>query len=148
MLRSLAVAATLTGSLLATSAFAQGAADAVSIDDPWARASIAPGRPSAAYMKVENTSGEDIVLTGARTDAAMMVDIHVTETDANGVSGMRPVGPIVIEPGGVAVLEPGGLHVMLMKLAAPLEDGQTVELVLEFEDGAELSVAVPVRAAK
>lgn len=148
MLRSLTIALTLTGSLIASSAFADGAADAVSIEDPWARASVAPGRPSAAYMKVENTSDEAIVLTGARTDAAMMVEIHITETDANGVSGMRPVGPVVIEPGAVAVLEPGGMHVMMMKLAAPLEDGQTVEMVLEFEDGAELNIDVPVLTAK
>lgn len=148
MLRSLAVALTFTGSLVASSVFADGAADAVSVDDAWARASVAPGRPSAAYMTVENTSDADVILTGARTDAAMMVEIHITETDANGVSGMRPVGPLVIKPGGVAVLEPGGLHVMLMKLPAPLEDGQTIALTLEFEGGDELSLDVPVQAAK
>jgi hypothetical protein len=42
-------------------------------------------------------------------------------------------------------LEPGGYHIMLLDLAEPLEDGDTFELTLRFEQAGEMDLTVDVR---
>jgi copper(I)-binding protein len=46
---------------------------------------------------------------------------------------MRSIPSIVINPGSSVVLEPGGLHLMVMNLKNPLEEGTTISIVLDFE---------------
>jgi hypothetical protein len=58
---------------------------------------------------------------------------------------MREVeGGIPLPAGETVMLERGGLHVMLMGLTAPLEDGADVDLTLVFETAGEVAVTVPV----
>ena len=116
----------------------------VVIKDAWARASIGVNRPGAAYMTIRNTSDEAVTLTGIRTDLAMMPEIHQTSTTAEGVSSMAPAGEIVIAPGESVSLEPGGLHAMLMRLQRPMAKGESFYLILDFSDGGEISVEVPI----
>lgn len=67
--------------------------------------------------------------------------------DENGMKKMRPVPQIEIGAGGETKLEPGGLHVMLVGLEQPLEEGAGVALMLSFEDGSSTDVAAPVLRA-
>lgn len=60
----------------------------VVVEDAWSRASIGTGRPGVAYMTLRNTGAEPVVVTGLRTDLAMMPMIHSTTTDAQGVTRM------------------------------------------------------------
>ena len=79
------------------------------------------------------------------TDAATRAELHTHIEDANGVMRMVEVEDgIPVPAGGSAMLERGGDHVMLMGLTGPLEHGDTVTLMLRFESGEELTVAVPV----
>ncbi|XOY56364.1 MAG: copper chaperone PCu(A)C [Rhodobacterales bacterium] len=116
----------------------------VVVEDAWARASIGINRPGAAYMTVRNMGGDTVILTGLRTDLAMMPEIHLTSTNQQGVSSMTPAGEIEIAPGEVAALEPGGLHAMLMRLSRPMVEGETFALTLVFGDGDEITVDVPI----
>lgn len=120
-----------------------GSEDVV-IEDPWARAAIGTDRPGAAYMSVRNTGDATVTLTGLKTPLAMRAEIHQTTTDAAGVSSMAPAGAIVIPPGDSATLKPGGLHAMLMKLQAPMTEGEMFPLTLVFSDGGEVTIDVPV----
>ncbi|HEX9710104.1 MAG TPA: copper chaperone PCu(A)C [Candidatus Thermoplasmatota archaeon] len=43
-------------------------------------------------------------------------------------------------------MEPGGLHLMLLGLRRALVPGDTVTLVLRFQEAGELEVRAPVRA--
>ena len=52
----------------------------VVVEDAWARASIGINRPGAAYMTVRNMGEDTVILTGLRTDLAMMPEIHLTST--------------------------------------------------------------------
>lgn len=135
-------AALMFASGTATSAFA-GSED-VAVDSAWARASIGVNRPGAAYMTIHNTGDEAVTLTGIRTDLAMMPDIHRTSTNAEGVSSMAPAGEIEIAPGEAVSLEPGGLHAMLMRLQRPMAEGESFSLTLDFSDGGEIVVEVPI----
>ena len=120
-----------------------GSKDVV-VEDAWARASIGVNRPGAAYMTIRNTGDEAVTLTGIRTDLAMMPDIHQTSTNAEGVSSMAPAGEIEIAPGEAVSLEPGGLHAMLMRLQRPMAEGENFSMTLDFSDGGEITVEVPI----
>lgn len=116
----------------------------VVVEEPWARASIGTARPGAAYLTIRNAGDRPVSLAGLRSNVAGMAEIHRSTTGPNGVSTMSPVGDIEIAPGEAVTLEPGGLHVMLMELKAPLTEDDAVPLVLEFEDGTEVTAEVPV----
>ncbi|MDZ7729710.1 MAG: copper chaperone PCu(A)C [Dehalococcoidia bacterium] len=50
---------------------------------------------------------------------------------------------IEVPAGGEVTLVPGDLHVMLMNIEEPLEDGDEVTLTLTFENAGEVSFTVP-----
>ena len=125
------------------SASLAGSEDVV-IEDAWARASIGTNRPGAAYMTLRNTGTDPVTLVGLETPLAMMPDIHETTTDANEVSSMAPAGEITIPPGESVSLEPGGLHAMLMRLQRPMAEGENFSMTLDFSDGGEITVEVPI----
>ncbi len=95
-------------------------------------------------MDVRNAGAEPVTLIGLKTELAMMPEIHRTSTNADGVSSMAPAGEIMIAPGETVTLEPGGLHAMLMRLRAPMNEGETFTLMLLFSDGGEVKVDVPI----
>jgi len=120
----------------------------IEISDAWVRASggmAGMDSTSAAYMIVHNTGGVDDALLAAASDAAHMVQIHLSEVDAAGVSSMHQVDRIEIPTGGTLELKPGGYHVMLMGLTQELQAGQTVTLRLTFENAGAVTVEAPVK---
>ena len=142
---------TVVYGLMAALMFASNAAmpaiagsEDIVVEDAWARASIGVNRPGAAYMTIRNTGEEAVTLTGLRTDLAMMPAIHQTSTNAEGVSSMATAGEIEIAPGEAVSLEPGGLHAMLMRLQRPMAEGESFSLTLDFSDGGEIMVEVPI----
>lgn len=135
--------ATLTA-LALTSGVALAGSEDVVVENAWARASIGVNRPGAAYMTIRNTGDEAVTLTGISTPLAMMPEIHETKTNAEGVSSMAPAGEIAIAPGETAQLAPGGLHAMLMRLQAPMAEGESFRLTLSFSDGGDVTVEVPI----
>lgn len=114
------------------------------IEAPWARASIGTSRPGAAYMTIRNAGTEGITLTSMRADISANVSIHKTEVDGDGVSRMSPQKSVNVPAGESISLEPGGLHVMMMNLQAPLNEGSEFPLTLVFENGEEMTISVPV----
>lgn len=114
------------------------------VEQPWARASLGTSRPAGAYLTLRNLGDTVISLTGLEADISGMASVHQSKTDANGISSMSPAGDIEIPVGGTVALEPGGYHAMLMKLQAPLIEGETFPMTLLFSDDTELTVDVPI----
>ncbi len=137
---------TVLAGLMAFPMAAGAGSDGIVVDAPWSRASIGTSRPGVAYMALTNTGDSAATLTGLKAEISGMPELHRSGTNADGVSTMEPAGDITIPPGETVSLEPGGLHAMLMRLTAPLEEGQTFPLTLVFEDGAEIEVEVPILA--
>ncbi|MFC4352006.1 copper chaperone PCu(A)C [Fodinicurvata halophila] len=115
----------------------------IEVSDPWARASVGTSRPGVAYMEIRNHGEAEAVLEGLETPVAAMPELHESVI-ADGQAQMRPVEQISIAPGETVTLAPGGLHVMLMKLQQPLEEGQAFEVTLQFQDGTSQDVRVPI----
>lgn len=118
------------------------AGPAVEVIDPWVRPTI-PNRPGAAYLKIHNAGEAPDRLIGARAEGAGEAELHKAE-EKDGMMTMAPVEAVEIPAGGLAELEPGGFHIMLFDLARPLNEGDRLELTLEFERAGEVAVSAPV----
>lgn len=117
----------------------------ISIEQPFARATP-PGQPnSAAFMQLSN-KGEATALVAAHSSVANVVELH-THIHDEGVMRMRKIEQIELPAGATTLLEPGGLHVMLIDLKQPLQDGSRIDLTLEYADGSEQQIEVPVQMA-
>lgn len=114
----------------------------VTVNSPWARATIIAGRPGAAYLSLTSGTGDRLV--ALNTPAAKTVMIHAVEADANGVSRMMHLDGLDLPPGEPVTLAPGGMHLMLMELPQQLEEGTHFPLTLTFETAGQITVQVPV----
>lgn len=129
--------------LCATAAQAQG----VSVENPWARATVPGQRATGAFMQLQSKEGAKLV--GGASSVAGVVEVHEMKLDG-GVMKMRAVaGGLDLPAGQTVELKPGSYHIMLMDLKAPLEVGSVVPLTLTFKDakGAESKVEVKAKVS-
>ena len=139
----------LTAAATVLTLIAGGAAagsSGVTVDGAWARSTGGQMRPGAAYMEIDNAGSDAATLVGIESAIASRIEIHESTTDDNGVTRMAPVGKLIIPPGGAVTLAPRGMHVMLMGLGAPLDEGDAIDLTLTFGDGRTLDLSVPVES--
>jgi periplasmic copper chaperone A len=111
------------------------------VENPWARESVT--RTGAAYLTVRNGGDQDDRLIGVSSEVADKALLHSSAMQ-DGVMKMRPVEVLEVPAHGEAVLEPGGLHVMLIGLKEPLEEGKSFALTLEFENAGEVEVVTAI----
>lgn len=115
----------------------------ISVEAPWARASIGTTRPAAVYLTLRNRGAAPDRLLGAASPVAEEAAIHRIREE-NGVMRMEPAGAVELPAGGTVELKPGGLHIMLMGLDAPLEEGARFALTLRFAHAGPVTIEVPV----
>lgn len=123
-------------------------AQAVKVDDAWARASVPGQQATGAFMTLTAPAGARLV--GVSSPVAGVAEVHEMAMQGD-VMKMRAIPALELPAGKPVQLKPGGYHLMLMDLKAPLAAGSTVPLTLLLRDaqGAELRqpLQVPVRAA-
>jgi len=119
----------LLGLLLALAA-APALAD-VAVADAWVRGTVSGQKATGAFMQL--TSPAETALVAAASPAAKIVEIHEMKMDG-GMMRMRAVDRIPLPAGKAVTLAPGGYHVMLMDLARPLKEGDSVTVTLTFAD--------------
>lgn len=125
-----------------------GVPTTIVVTNGWVRTTASPSvLTTAAYMTLENKSGTDDILIGADYPGAAMTELHTIVED-NGVMRMDEVDGIDIPAGETAVLAPSGNHIMLMGLEGPLNEGDTVDLLLTFEQNGEIAVTLPVKRSQ
>lgn len=117
----------------------------LTVVEPWIRATPPGSTVAAGYMRLRNEGRSQQVLVGARSPEASRMELH-TMREEDGMMRMRQVDSIVIEGRSTVALEPGGLHLMLFDIETA-EAGRRVPVTLSFEDGWEVELSVPVRAA-
>ena len=99
--------------------------------DPWIPAAP-PGAPMmAGYMTLLNEGNQSVEIASVRAEGFRRVELHRSFNE-RGMSRMRRVERLEIEPGEAVTLELGGLHLMLMQPRRPPPPGQTVRI--EFLD--------------
>jgi copper(I)-binding protein len=134
--------------LLFIASFSLANAGELMVEQAWARATPGKAANGAAYVSVVNHGAKD-TLIGVESEVAKKTEIH-THTKKDGVMKMGPAGPVELEPGATVTFQPGGLHIMFMKLKAPLKEGEMVAFTLIFEKAGKRPVMakiMPVGAA-
>ena len=148
-----------TGSLLfalmaffsASAAIAHGAnAGDIEVEHPYALPTPPGAKNGAVYFRALRNSGrQPDRLVSASTPAAARVEIHESVIDNAGVMRMRELESIDLPAHKeVRPRHQGHLHLMLIDLKAPLENGGRFPIRLKFERSGEVEVMVWVQQPK
>lgn len=128
--------------LLALAAQAQ-AAD-ITVEHVKARASMPGTSNSAAFMNIYNNGDQPVSIISAESEVARAVELH-THKMHDGKMSMRRVPSIELPANSKVELKPGGLHVMLIGLHQPLEEGTQFDLSLLLSDGDRVDLKPEVK---
>ena len=124
----------LAAGLMLSAGVLAGAADNITVQDPYVRLAPPNAPATGAFMVIKNTGDKDVKVLKADNPASRVTELH-THLNENGVMKMRPVPAIEVKAKGQAVLQPGGLHVMMIDLKSPMKEGDVVPITLSFDDG-------------
>jgi hypothetical protein len=119
---------------------------APTVQDAWVR--LVPGGDmpmDAGYATIDNACNTPAVITGATSPSYADVSVHES-TMSNGMSQMRPVDALRIEPHARVELKPGSYHLMLTAPRARPKAGQQVTIVFQLQDGRSTAGTFEVRA--
>jgi copper(I)-binding protein len=118
-------------------------ASSIDVEQPWARATPPGAKTGAAYMTLVNNGTTADRLLGATTPLADKVEFH-KETEENGVSRMREVPNVEVQPGAKVIFKPGEMHMMMVGLRQPLTEGKNLPLTLKFEKAGNIAVTASI----
>lgn len=113
-------------------------ASEISIEKISARQSMS-GKNGAIFMSIKNGLDADIKLISASSSVSDSVELH-THKMVDGMMAMTRLNSIDIPKNSEVELRPGGLHIMLMGLKKPLNVGDSVDLVLNFNTGRSIKI--------
>lgn len=116
----------------------------VEISDAWARATPRTAKNAAAYMHLENKTGSPDALVGVESNVSEMAEIHRTSENEYGVMLMEHQDEVALPAGEKIAFKPGGLHIMLMGLHKPLQEGLEFPLTLHFANAPSRYVRVKI----
>lgn len=135
------MAALLLGTAAAAHSITVGAIEIIHPNIPQPPASA---KSAAGYMGISNAGAEADRLIGIETAIAKRVTLHTTEHGADGVARMRQMAGVEIPAGDTVVLEPDGMHVMLMGLTGPVQEGALLPATLIFERAGRVEITFMV----
>ena len=136
----------LAAGLLFSATVLAGAADQVTVANPYVRLAPPNAPATAAFMVLKNNGSKDVKVLKADNLATRVSELH-THLNEGGVMKMRQVPAIEIKAGSEALLQPGGLHIMMIDLKAPMKEGDVVPITLTFDDGSSKRVDAKVTRA-
>ncbi len=106
---------------------------------------MAPGRDTGvAYLNIENLSKQTLTLNYVQSERTDTIEVH-QHLYEDGVMKMRPLAHLMVAPGEKVVFSPGGFHLMLFGVDAPLKEGETLDLVFEFQNLEPVTVTATVK---
>jgi copper(I)-binding protein len=120
-------------------------ASGLRVENAFARASIGQARTGAVYLTLVNEAAEADRLRSASVDVASRAEVHL-HAMKDDVMTMEDVSCLTIPPRSRISFAPGGLHIMLLDLSSPLQEGRRFPLRLDFEQAGEIIVDVPVKS--
>jgi copper(I)-binding protein len=129
--------------LVTTGSVAFAAENAVTASDAWV-ATPAPAAKSAdVYMTLHNYSYQDIAVVGSSSPVAERVELNRSALKGQ-VLDTEPGNKLVIPAGFEMRLQSKGLHYVLLGLKQELHSGDSVDLVLQLDNGSQLDVKAEV----
>ena len=122
-------------------------ANPIEIDAPWTRPVASASGIGAGYMKITNNGTEADVLMGGSSDVAERVEVHETAIDDKGVASMKKLDAVELKSGQSIELKPAGMHLMLIGLKEPLQEGGTLKAQLIFKRAGKVDVELMVKTS-
>ena len=120
-------------------------AGALTLEQPWSRATPGGAKVGGGYLRITNPGTAPDRLIGGSFPLAARVEVHEMRLEGD-VMRMKPVeGGLEIKPGATVELKPGGFHLMFVDLKEPLKEGQTFKGTLLFEKAGAIEVEYAVR---
>jgi len=117
----------------------------IHVENVYAFATAKSQKNGAVFLTLKNNSDIDLHLIEAQSPVAEIVELHENLIDPDtGVMLMRKIRQMEVKAGDKTLLEPTGLHVMLIKLKTPLENGSQFPLTLIFDNNQQWSGQVLV----
>lgn len=117
--------------------------DHIHFDDAWVAPSIPGSKVGVGYFTISNQSEESISIVDAESPVAEVVELH-THQVVDDIMQMRKLDTIEIPAGHTVTARPHGLHLMLISLNTPLNEGDIVPLTLVMENGKKLTTEAKV----
>lgn len=141
---ALAVAATTFSSNLAVLG-KDFMAGAITIEQPWSRATPGGAKVASGYFTIKNSGDSPDWLISVTADVAGRTGIHQMSM-ADGMMRMREVTEDLTIPANRSVaFEPSSYHLMFMDLKRPLKEGETFSGTLTFEKAGKVSITFEVK---
>lgn len=116
------------------------------LKDGWVRLGPVAMPMSAGFGRIENPCPRPVAVVSARSAAFGDVSIHESRI-VDGVNRMRELSELPVAAKSSATLAPGGLHLMLMRPAAALNEGDRIVVTFRLKDGREVSGELVARKA-
>ncbi len=120
--------------------------DSIEILNGWVRPGNA-GMMTAAYFTISNMTNENDSLLSVETELALDTQIHETYETGEGTMGMRPVGLVPAPAKSLTELKPGGIHIMIIRPYENIMEGDSVDLILFFQESGLIEVTLPVQSS-
>jgi copper(I)-binding protein len=107
---------------------------AISITDVRILAPMPGSSAGVAYFRIENRGETAITLD--HIDSPQYEDVQMHETTIEeGVSRMRPIERVLVNPSSSVDFVPGGKHVMMMRPSMNVTPGSLIELEFHYDGG-------------
>jgi copper(I)-binding protein len=123
-------------------------AQAVQVQDPWARATVQAQKSAGVFMRLAAPTGARLV--GASSPVAAFGEVHEMRMEGDVMKMHALKGGLELPAGKTVELKPGSYHIMLMDLKTSLTKDTTIPLTLVFVDAkgveSKTELTVPVRA--
>lgn len=91
------------------------------------------GRPTAAYLTIENSGPAVERLTALSSPDFARVELHDMKMEGT-MMKMERLDGLDIAPASQAVMEPGGKHIMLFDATRELKNGDSIKVTLTFSN--------------
>jgi len=117
----------------------------IEIGHVWTRATAAGMTTAAIYFPLLNTGSAPDKLIGATSDLAGKIEIH-QDLNENGISKMRKLDMLPLDPNIPVALSPGGTHLMAFGVKQQLKQGEKFPLTLQFEKAGTIKVDAVIEA--
>jgi copper(I)-binding protein len=119
-------------------------AGTLTIEHPWARATVKGTSTGVVYLTIINKGSTSDRLISIASAVSKSAQVHENTVDAQGMTEMSPVGRLDIPAHASVGLKPTARHVMLFDLKYPLAYKSTFPLTFSFEKAGAIKVIVTV----
>ena len=137
---------TLTTILLLISPTALIAGDKLEIENAWIAEAPPVSKVMAAYMTIENETGQTRKAVSLQCKAFNRAEFHRT-VDKDGIARMEHQHTLTIEANAELKLEPGGYHIMLFNPSQPFKAGDATSCSMTFDDGSMIDFGLDIKKA-